>query len=774
MQRSFAWGMIAILAIMLAPFAGVLGMPASAVHADAASPTAAPLDDEIIVITSALQVRVDDPTTPTGYQPATWSSASESGWETGWTLVAGGDFNGDGDAELVAARNSVVKVFDPIVQPGRARVDFSVDFGSGWNVKFLNIGDFDGDGKDEFAVIHFIQGSGNQAGLQVYDGGANATKGEWTLRDSASYGAMFDDMSVGDFNADGADDLVMVRNASGQRLLLVLNVSHQLATIAQGSGYCCDWFAVAGGNLSTSTPGDEIALTRYSANAATASLILFKVVSGGFANLLSNPPAWNFNPEFRSLSNGDLNGDGDDEVVMLRDPVNPSTSLLSVNPAGAAMNPSEFAQATGAGSAAFRIVRTGDTDGDRKDEVVILRADRYYLYTEPDVSGRVEQTPGSFYTPGGVSNLPFMALANVDGPGVPPPGPTLSVTPASLSFSLDCAAASPVRPLSITNSGTGSSFEWKAQAIEDNGSAWLLIDTTSGTTPGTVNVSVRPGIAKGTYTGKIRITATDATVQNRTVDVPVSYTAVCSGFAVSPTALSFNMSWGSTASQSVVISAAGPTAWTTTVAPVAPTSSCNWLTLSATSGTTPSTVNVVANSATAGVGSRRCSIIYSAVDPSVPNSPQYVTVNLTVPDPGFVVSPAELTIRQAIGASTVTREVKIERPSAPTTWVATALPLSAAASLEEKLATGQANFTADGLIIDGVLVPPPSWLGFTPDSGTTPSTMTVKVVTDTPGTYRGVIIVAANDPSPANPVQLVYVTAVVADFKFSFLPLVMQ
>ena len=59
MHRSFAWGMIAITAILLAPLAGVLGVSASTVQADTAAPTAA-ADDEIIVITSALQLRVDD------------------------------------------------------------------------------------------------------------------------------------------------------------------------------------------------------------------------------------------------------------------------------------------------------------------------------------------------------------------------------------------------------------------------------------------------------------------------------------------------------------------------------------------------------------------------------------------------------------------------------------------------------------------------------------------------------------------------------------------
>jgi hypothetical protein len=669
MHRSFAWGVIAILAIILAPFAGVFGVPASAVQADTAAPAAA-ADDEIVVITSALQLRVDDPTTPIGYKAATWSSTSEPGWETGWTVVAGGDFNGDGDAELVAARGSVVKVFDPVVQPGRSKVNFSVDLGSGKNVKFLATGDFDADGKDEFAVIHWIPGSGNQARLVWYDGGTNATTNEWVQRNSAEYGAMFQDISTGDFNADGADDLVMIRNVSSQHLTAVWNV-RSWSTIAERSDTRY-WYAVAGGNLSTSTPGDEISLTRDGANAQTVSLILFRVVSGALTDLVKNND-WRWNPEFVSLANGDLNGDGDDEVVMLRDPTQATTSLLMVNPVGAFMNP--FQQSTGYGSAAFRIVRMGDTDGDGLDEIVILRGDRYYLYTQPNIDSFLTQTVGSFYTPGSVSNLPFMALANVDGAGIPQ-GPTLSVTPTTLSYSLDYGAVSPIQALSIANVGSGSSFPWQATVLE--GSSWLLLNgasnPVSGNTPGSVNVSVKTDVvAPGTYTGKIRISTTDSSVLNNPVDVPVT---------------------------------------------------------------------------------------------------------LAVRDPGFAAFPSDLTIWQKIGGNpappTVIKEVKIVRPVKPTKWTATALSLDATAILMEKLAIGQATVTSAGPIIDGVMVPPPAWLVFTPDQGTTPSTMSVSVLPGTAaGTYHAVIVIAAGDPSVPEAVQLVYVTAVVADhFHFTFLPLI--
>ena len=219
MHYSSAKGLIAVLAIMLAAFAGLCDVPARAMPSGATEPTAAS-DDEIVVITAAGQLRVDDPFTPNGDVPVSWNSGSD----LGWTVVAGGDFNGDGDAEIVAGRGSFVKVFDPVVQPGKPPVAFSVELGSQRNVRLLITGDFDADGRDEFAVMHYIPGKCGQAGLQVYDGGTNATGAEWTRRNYAEYAAMFQDMSVGDFNADGADDLVMVRNVSNQYLALAWNV----------------------------------------------------------------------------------------------------------------------------------------------------------------------------------------------------------------------------------------------------------------------------------------------------------------------------------------------------------------------------------------------------------------------------------------------------------------------------------------------------------------------------------------------------------------------
>ena len=112
--------------------------------------------------------------------------------------------------------------------------------------------------------------------------------------------------------------------------------------------------------------GDEMSLLRDFFD-QFQTLVLFRYVSGALTNLTTNA-AWSYNPPMTSISDGDLNGDGDDEVVMLRDPgsdpgATTRTSLLAINPLGAAMRNFQVG-GIGNNTTAWRLVRTGDVDGD--------------------------------------------------------------------------------------------------------------------------------------------------------------------------------------------------------------------------------------------------------------------------------------------------------------------------------------------------------------------------------------------------------------------------
>jgi glucose/arabinose dehydrogenase/PKD repeat protein len=114
----------------------------------------------------------------------------------------------------------------------------------------------------------------------------------------------------------------------------------------------------------------------------------------------------------------------------------------------------------------------------------------------------------------------------------PPQPPALSVTPASLAFTaVEGAAAPPAQSLAVANTGGGTlSFTTTDDA------SWLAATPASGTAPGSVSVSVNAaGLARGTYTGNVRITASGATGSPK--DVPVTLT-------VAPPATGLVGAWG--------------------------------------------------------------------------------------------------------------------------------------------------------------------------------------------------------------------------------------
>ena len=105
-------------------------------------------------------------------------------------------------------------------------------------------------------------------------------------------------------------------------------------------------------------------------------------------------------------------------------------------------------------------------------------------------------------------------------------GPTIGVSPASLSFTATVGASNPPnQSLSITNTG-GGTLNWTASS----NAPWLGVSPTSGTAPSTATVSANiSGLAVGTYNGAITISATGAS--NTPVTVPVTLTVTGAGTA---------------------------------------------------------------------------------------------------------------------------------------------------------------------------------------------------------------------------------------------------
>jgi hypothetical protein len=654
MRRSFICTMLCALAVVVAPLATLLAAPVGVAHAEPSAPAAA-RHDEVVTLSSSGQIIVTDVFPQAGMVPANWNSGADVGWQ----YVAAGDFRGDGYEQIVAISGSRLKVFDPFAAAaGKTPVTFERTLTDSGNYELIATGDFNRDGKDDIAATASAYYPSYLDNLWVYNVSANS------LMHSESFAAPWQAMTTGDFNNDGAGDLAMVRNPAGSSPYLKVWNGLDWSTIAERAD-SFPWITLEAGRLSSPNLPDQLALLRNADANYYDSLIMFNVYYGGFSDVFPDQnDQWRYSPSFTSLALANLAGTKQDVIFMLRDPVDAGRiSLLQVNPANVPVPGHEIALEPGYYS--WRQVRTGDVNGDGRDEIVILRGDRFRVYPQLWQNESFIEFPGTYRTQPTGADWPVMVLANLDGPGVPS-APTLSVSPTSLSFNVAWGNPGPQQSLTIGNTGVGT-ITWTAQVTQGN--SWLNLGASAGTTPGALFVSVNSVAAGiGTQTGNIRITATT---------------------------------------------------------------------------------------------------------PGALNSPQNIPVTLTVPDPGFILYPTQMTILQKVGAPAVTRQVEIVRPGIPTAWVATALPLSAAAGLERKLASGEATVTDRGLVIDGVQVAPPGWLAFTPDSGTTRSVMTVQVQTSTPGTYRGVIVVVAKDSTVANPVQSIVVDAAVAtQFNYNFMPFI--
>jgi len=96
---------------------------------------------------------------------------------------------------------------------------------------------------------------------------------------------------------------------------------------------------------------------------------------------------------------------------------------------------------------------------------------------------------------------------------------SVAVSPETLSFQAAAGGAAPAaQSLSITNAGSGT-LSWSASAD----SFWIGLSPTSGSTPGTLSVSVNPAnLAAGNYTGNVTVTPSDASVSPASIVVTLT------------------------------------------------------------------------------------------------------------------------------------------------------------------------------------------------------------------------------------------------------------
>lgn len=724
--------LLALVAVL--PLAGWLPTgvsPAAAVTAD----------DELVLISNTAgnqgRIIIRDPY-PAGGTPANWTSP-----DLGWERVAAGDLNGDGYDEVIGLRGNQIRAFDPFRPSGTTAVNFQRTPPTGsWQL--VATGDFNGDGRDEIVASN-SEGSGTR--LRVYRGNAAGTS--WTEVYNEGFGSPFRLITTGDINGDGFDDFGVLRDAdrrirwwSGINFTTLFDLTYQFT-----------WTDMRVGEYTRdSTVRKEIALTREGVGFQLPSFFVWRW--NGF-NTMQELYFETMYPNFTFLAPGDLNGEGDDEVLLLRSVDDFSVPQVTMrNISGTSMRAFE---PTGLGPGWFNVA-AGDLDGDGRDEPVIIRETMVRFYPQPEINDSSQDITGNWRQ--------WFVVANVDGGGVST-NPELVVTPTSLSFNADFGSTPPPAQTFVVKNGTNSgNLSWTSTII--GGSSWINLSPTNGTAgPAgqTVNVTVNPvGLSPATYQGTIRITATQngVPVAGSPQDVTVTMVVRAPSLVISPTSLSFVAQAGGTAPPPLLLQvnstgSPGTVAWSLAIVGSAP-----WLTVTPTSGVAPTNVTVGASTASIAPGTYSAIIRITASNPAVGNSPVDVPVTLTINAPTMVVTPSILNWILERGSPVVPQQVSITQLGGGTgiNWTAGPIPEETWNAWKDRFLNEPEAFTRTerGWLYQGTegveLIEDFEWLILNPTQGTTPSTMTVSFNPDLlPNGIREFTIVIDGGPTTNNRFQ---------------------
>jgi hypothetical protein len=295
--------------------------------------------------------------------------------------------------------------------------------------------------------------------------------------------------------------------------------------------------------------------------------------------------------------------------------------------------------------------------------------------------------------------------------------PSLSVTGGPLTFNMTNLGSLPAaQNLSVTASGNAN-IPFTTAVNTTSGGSWLAA-TPSGTTPATVSVSILANnLGAGLYNGTVQVIASGVSNSPQTVNVQL-VVAAAPTISATPNALTYTYTIGGTAppSQNVSITASGGAVipYTTNVTTTPPGGS--WLSTFSTSTNTPATLQVSVN--TSGLAANTYTGTISIASTQASNSPQTVTVTLTVSSlPTLNTSVSQLNFAYTSGGS------------AP-----------AGQTVNLTGSGGTLNYSATATTTSGG-----AWLQVTPPSGTTPGTETVSINTSVastlaPGPYNGAAV----------------------------------
>jgi hypothetical protein len=339
-------------------------------------------------------------------------------------------------------------------------------------------------------------------------------------------------VATGNMDATGTDEVALVDSDDG--LLQIWRVNAQTSSLLyENESNDRRWNHIAFG-MWRGDGRDLLAGVRRGAP-PLPTLFMFRLSAS------STDVADDFNEAFAPgpeyVFFGDVNASGDDEVFMLRSAPGGDTTrarLIGRNRGNDVLTLTEDALTPDNG---FRVGAAGDIDGDGRDEVVIMRSDRLRIYDTPESTVAFREVPAT-------TNAQTILIGDLDRIGYVLPL-RLAAAPTTFTRSASAGDPPVQLPLVITARPGNATAPVNIQAVSTSapGDAswppWLGVFPTAGVTPFTTTVTFDPSrLRPGGYTADLRITSSNQQVYDQPLVVPVAFN-ITAGLLPEPGALVF-------------------------------------------------------------------------------------------------------------------------------------------------------------------------------------------------------------------------------------------
>lgn len=273
---------------------------------------------------------------------------------------------------------------------------------------------------------------------------------------------------------------------------------------------------------------EEMAFVRDNA-APLPSLYVLRYQSGtSFDESYTEPfePA----PRFGFFAN--INSNKDEELVLLRSVDEKiSQARMIVRGRNKSDIPAELEQGLDKDNG-YRAGAGGDIDGDGKDEIVLIRDNKILVFYEAERSAKTN----SYSLP---TDRRSIVIGDLDKIGFVT-GPQFAVSRTDVQATVEAGGPTKQETVTLTNATAATTGEVPFSVSVDGNPPWLSVTTNSPTTPATLIFNFTAnGVSAGDYSTKVRIDST-ANVVNKPLLINASIKVTAALFSIEPSGVAIS------------------------------------------------------------------------------------------------------------------------------------------------------------------------------------------------------------------------------------------